>query len=310
MQQQVMPRVSVGFAYFRRIFGGFLVTDNIANKAADFTQFNVVGAERQPLPESGRNVHGVRHQPGARRGDAERQHLRVELRQPVPPLERVRRHDGSPAPARHDVQRRRHRRPHDDRQLRDRQAAARSADSAAAASAESPASQFCHNDTGMQPQYKMLGSYMLPYAVRVSGNFQSLPGPGVQAGVLYTGTQMAPALGRPFSAGPNGQKTVNIYDPNTIVLGSPEPARRPVQQDLPHRHRHVRRQLRHLQLVQLRCAAGPDHRLFRRERRHVAAADVGHPGPDHQVRLQVGLLDGFHFGSRRRAGCQSLVLDS
>jgi hypothetical protein len=56
---------------------------------------------------------------------------------------------------------------------------------------------------------------MLPYSVRISGNFQSLPGPGVQAGVLYTGTQMAPAIGRPFSAGPNGQKTVNIYDPNT-----------------------------------------------------------------------------------------------
>jgi hypothetical protein len=49
----------------------------------------------------------------------------------------------------------------------------------------------------------------------VSGNFQSLPGPGVQAGVIYTGAQLAPALGRPFSAGPNGQKTVNTFDANT-----------------------------------------------------------------------------------------------
>jgi len=76
--------------------------------------------------------------------------------------------------------------------------------------------QFCHNDSGMQPQYKMFGSYMLPYAVRVSGNFQSLPGPAVQAGVIYTGAQMAPALGRPFSAGAAGQKTVNAYDPSTV----------------------------------------------------------------------------------------------
>jgi len=52
--------------------------------------------------------------------------------------------------------------------------------------------------------------------VRVSGNFQSLPGPAVQASVIYTGAQMAPALGRPFSAGPNGQKTVNAYDPATV----------------------------------------------------------------------------------------------
>jgi hypothetical protein len=36
-----VPRVSVGFSYFRRVFGGFLVTDNVANKASDFTQFNV-----------------------------------------------------------------------------------------------------------------------------------------------------------------------------------------------------------------------------------------------------------------------------
>ena len=76
--------------------------------------------------------------------------------------------------------------------------------------------EFCHNETGLQPQYKMIGSYMLPVGgIRVSGNFQSLPGPGVQAGVIYTGAQLAPALGRVFSAGPNGQKTVNAFDANT-----------------------------------------------------------------------------------------------
>ena len=145
---------------------------------------------------------------------------------------------------------------------------------------------------------------MLPYSVRISGNFQSLPGPGVQAGVLYTGTQMAPALGRPFSAGPNGQKTVNIYDPNTTFSDRLNQLDIRFSKIFHIGTRHVRRQLRHLQFLQLGRAAGPDDRLFRRERRHVAAAHVGHPGPDHQVRLQVGFLavESGHAGpSGRRA---------
>ena len=77
--------------------------------------------------------------------------------------------------------------------------------------------EYCHSDSGWQPQLKFLTNYELPwYGLRVSGNFQSLPGPGVQAGVIYTGAQLAPALGRTFSAGNAGQKTVNVFDPNTV----------------------------------------------------------------------------------------------
>jgi hypothetical protein len=77
--------------------------------------------------------------------------------------------------------------------------------------------EYCHNETGWQPQLKFLSNYELPwYGLRVSGNFQSLPGPAIQAGVIYTGAQLAPALGRPFTAGATGQKTVNAFIPNTV----------------------------------------------------------------------------------------------
>ena len=77
--------------------------------------------------------------------------------------------------------------------------------------------EYCHNESGWQPQLKFLANYELPwYGVRVSGNFQSLPGPAIQAGVIYTGAQLAAALGRPFSAGATGQKTVNVFTPNTV----------------------------------------------------------------------------------------------
>src|SRR5207249_6998624 len=77
--------------------------------------------------------------------------------------------------------------------------------------------EYCHAESGWQPQLKFLANYELPWwGVRVSGNFQSLTGPAIQAGVIFTGAQLAPALGRTFSAGAAGQKTVNAFSPNSI----------------------------------------------------------------------------------------------
>src|SRR5262249_20780514 len=75
--------------------------------------------------------------------------------------------------------------------------------------------EFCHNETGWQPQFKLIGSYDLPWQdLRFSTNFQSLPGPALQAGVIYSSADVTPALGRGISGG--GNKTVNIFNPNTV----------------------------------------------------------------------------------------------
>ena len=66
------------------------------------------------------------------------------------------------------------------------------------------------------PQYKALGSYQLPWwGIRTSGTFQSIPGPMVQANVIYTGAQIVaanPQLGA-FSAGAVGQASVGVFEP-------------------------------------------------------------------------------------------------
>jgi len=50
--------------------------------------------------------------------------------------------------------------------------------------------EYCHAESGWQPQLKFLANYELPWwGVRVSGNFQSLTGPAIQAGVIFTGAQ-------------------------------------------------------------------------------------------------------------------------
>jgi hypothetical protein len=220
VQQQVVPRVSVGFAYFRRVFGGFLVTDNVANKASDFTQFNVVvpadGRFENPgalltvydispaLVAATQNVNTFASNYGNQYRHWNGFDVTTDVRLPRGTVFSGGVTAGRLMNDNCDIV----------KQLPELQTAASSALGPTVLGAAFPL-QFCHNDSGMQPQYKMFGSYMLPYAVRVSGNFQSLPGPAVQAGVIYTGAQMAPALGRPFSAGAAGQKTVNIYDPTT-----------------------------------------------------------------------------------------------
>jgi hypothetical protein len=66
---------------------------------------------------------------------------------------------------------------------------------------------FCRVSEPMQNTYKAYASYGLPwYGIRVSGTFQSVIGPIINAYNTYSGT--APGLGRPFSS--QGSSTVNL----------------------------------------------------------------------------------------------------
>jgi hypothetical protein len=76
---------------------------------------------------------------------------------------------------------------------------------------------MCHFESGWAPQFKLLASYVLPYQVRVSGNFQSLPGPARQASVLYAQAQVQAALGRVATVA--GNKSALVIEP-AIPLSS------------------------------------------------------------------------------------------
>jgi hypothetical protein len=60
--------------------------------------------------------------------------------------------------------------------------------------------QFCRNGPPYQSQFKVNGSYPLPWQLHVSGVFQSLPGVPIDASVVATNAQVAAALGRPLAA--------------------------------------------------------------------------------------------------------------
>ena len=69
----------------------------------------------------------------------------------------------------------------------------------------------CHQETPFLAQYKGLASYTLPYGIRLSGTFQSIPGPQIAANNIYVGT--VPSLGRPFTL---GQANINLVQPGTL----------------------------------------------------------------------------------------------
>jgi hypothetical protein len=231
VQHQLVPRVSVSVGYFRRIYGNFNVLDNEALGPNDFTQYSVVvpsttGVGGQQLPNAGETLGGFfdpTSNPPARnviksasQFGTEKVHwngfdVSVDAR-----LERGVYLQGGVSTGRTMS---------DICDIVDDVPEALSTgtvptgvqplESTGAATGWTPV-QYCHQQTPFQPQWKALASYTLPYEVRVSGTFQSLPGPQIAANAIYNNASTAAGqttLGRNFTL---AQSTLNLIEPGTV----------------------------------------------------------------------------------------------
>jgi hypothetical protein len=225
VQQQVLPRVSVSFGYFRRIYGNFNVVDNEALTKNDFTPYSVtVPTTATPggtLPGAGSTLSGF-YDPNSP--------AVLNVIKDAAQFGKVQSHwDGFDVTV--DARLRANltlqggvssgKTMYDNCEVIDDlpellnvSAPAGVTAPIAALASWSPAG-FCHQETPFLAQYKANASYTLPwYGVRVSGTLQSLPGPQIIGTNIFNNTNRTTSttLGRPFTL---NQATVNLVQPGS-----------------------------------------------------------------------------------------------
>jgi len=217
IQHELTPRVSLGLTYYRRINGGFTVTDNTANTAADFKSFLVTAPTDSRLPASAQPLTVFDLNPvlasgssfgttsnvttfASKYGDQYQHWNGFDL------TSMARLAVGATVQGGITF----------GKQMTDNCAVVAKLPELLVVAGSNIPLEYCHIESAWLPQFKTIAAYQLPWQnIRISGNFQSLPGPGRQAGVIYTSAQVTPALGRGISGG--GSKTVNMFAANTIT---------------------------------------------------------------------------------------------
>jgi hypothetical protein len=80
---------------------------------------------------------------------------------------------------------------------------------------------YCRVEEPYLTQLKMLGAYTIPRIdVQFAGTFQSIPGPVVQANVVYPSAVIAHVAGRPLSGTPPPRRSTSSRRPRSLATGS------------------------------------------------------------------------------------------
>jgi hypothetical protein len=207
VQHELLPRVGMDVGYFRRWFGNFTVTQNLATTAADYDPFSIVAPSDSRLPGGGGYViSGLynlnpskvgqvsQYQTLARKLGEQIEYwngmdLTVDARLPSGTVLQ-----GGVSTGRTTS---------DNCEVR-------------AKSGNDPSPLYCHSTTAFLTQVKILGSYLVPRVdVQLAATFQSTPGPQIIANRVYANTEVASSLGRNLSGGAQNV-TINIVEPGTM----------------------------------------------------------------------------------------------
>jgi hypothetical protein len=204
LSHEIVPRVSVNVAYYRRWYGNFQVNDNLLVEPADYSPYQVTAPADSRLPDGGGYVitdlwdlnpnkvgqNQTITTSSSKYGD-QIEHwngvdLSAQARMPGGVIVQGGLSTGKTTTDNCDV----------------------------GSKLDNPSARFCHNETPFLTQYKFGGSYVLPYDVQLSGTLQSFVGGPIQANATYTNAQIAPSLGRSLSSGTTA--TITLLEPNTM----------------------------------------------------------------------------------------------
>jgi hypothetical protein len=215
VQQEITPRLSASITFYRRVNGGFLVTDNLDTTAADYTKFNLTVPTDPRLPTSGQTLTYYDVNPGLTSKGVSSLLTNNLITSASNYGNQYQHWDGfditassrllAGVTATGGVT-------FGQQMLDNCQIVAQLPEILTTQLAGLSPLQDCHFVSGWAPEYKALASYTLPWqGIRVSGNFQSLAGPVRQASALYTQAQITAALGRPATVA--GNKSALVIEP-------------------------------------------------------------------------------------------------
>jgi Carboxypeptidase regulatory-like domain len=224
VQQQIVPRVAVEVAYFRRIYGNFTVLDNRATTAADYTLYSITAPLDPRLPGGGGyTVDGLY--------DLDPASGKVGK---VDNISTFASNFGKWTEHWNGVDVTINARPRDGVVLQGGMSTGRTATDACEVRAKvpelivqppgfqfqtfSPNNPYCNVVTNFLTQVKLLGTYSIPRVdVLVGATFQSVPGPVIASQYIVSSAEAAKTLGRPLS-GNAPSVTVNLIEPGTSYV--------------------------------------------------------------------------------------------
>ncbi len=206
VQHELRSRLWVEVGYFRRSYGNFLVTDNLAWTPTDYDPYSIAVPSDPRLPGSGGGqIAGLYDLNPAKFGrvdnlvtQASNFGRQLDVYNGFDVNVRGRFADGVVITGGISV----------GREMTDN----------CAVVVDSPQKQFCRNSPPWSggTQVKLSGVVPLPGAFRVSGVFQNVPGVATTASYVVRNAQVAATLGRPLSGGANASRTIELIEPNTF----------------------------------------------------------------------------------------------
>ena len=221
VQQQILPRASVEFAYSRRSFNGFTVNDNLIVDASNYTTFSITAPSDPRLPDGGGyvisnlldvapNLFGQINNlvtDSGNYGDWSQYFNGFDITMNVRMGNGLNFQGGTSTGQ--TVA--------DNCDVRENLPELNAGLGAGLAGSNvSVTSPYCHVAYGWLTQFRGLATYTIPKVdVQVSGVMQSKPGSLLAANYAVPASQITAALGRP-QAGGGANLTINLVEPGSM----------------------------------------------------------------------------------------------
>ncbi len=215
IQHELAPQVSANFAYYRRHFGNFTVTDNTRVSAADYDSFCITAPTDARLgDQSGKQICGFRDLNPSRLGQlqnlgtlANDYGKQIEQWQGIDLAINARLKNGTTLQGGFST----------GRTLTDNcEIFAKVPEAGTVGATNALGGPYCRQNQPYLSQIKLLGTYKLPYDITLSATYQSLPGLPVSATAVANNAQISPTLGRNLSAGATATASIALLQPNSV----------------------------------------------------------------------------------------------